>query len=300
MWSKILIFGGALLFLVIIWFSFQNAKELVPSALTTLFTTDSSFSIPNGFTSGLSLSDKKGVAEVSLDELGDFSPASGLVTISKRGDSLSTADINYEYIIITANADNAQPVNISNWSLQSMISDEWIGLPQGVDSYVAGEVNEVGDIYLRPGEEAIVATKKSPVGVSFRVNQCSGYLSSTQTFEPAISKQCVDPKDIVPATIENLKLYGDECVTFAQNLNRCTYVTSSTRGYDTLSPACLAYIQPRLTYNYCVEQHVHDADFYKAKEWRIFLNQDHILWRENYEVIRLLDEQFRTIDVITY
>jgi hypothetical protein len=182
-----------------------------------------------------------------------------------------------------------------------MISGVWIGIPQGVERYVAGEVNELQDIYLRPGERAIVATKQSPVGVSFRVNRCSGFLSDTQQFEPILRTTCINPRDVVPPTIASIKEYGDACVRFAENFSRCSYVRSSdVDDYPNLSQACIERIQPRLTYNYCTSVLGDDASFFDAAEWRIFLNQDEAVWRDSYEVIRLLDEKNRTVDVVSY
>lgn len=300
MFKRILFITAAILILILLWQAFRTFQSSPTNVLSNIFNIDFISTISSQVTSGLSSSNSSRPAQVDIDELGEFSPVAGLVEITKAEESMQVNDINYEYIEIRAKADNAQPINISNWSLQSMVSDVWIGIPQGTELFVIGEVNTLQDIYLRPGERAIIATRQSPVGVSFRVNRCSGFLNNTQDFEPPMNTLCIAPRDLVPPTIDNLKLYGDSCVDFVDGIRRCTYVTGNEEGFELLSQTCRDRIQTRLTYNYCTNAHMNDSDFYQEQEWRIFLNQNTPLWREKYEIIRLLDEQHRTIDVISY
>ncbi|MBL4644356.1 MAG: hypothetical protein JKX80_00640 [Candidatus Pacebacteria bacterium] len=297
---KIIFIVLVIIALTVLWSVFKSFRESPTSVTNTFFQTNFLSEITSLITGPLTVGSTRSPAEVDLDELGEFSPVAGMIEIVKDTDTVNVDDIFYEYVEIRANKDNAQPINISDWSLQSMISDTWIGIPQGTELYVAGEVNELQDIYLRPGESAIIATRQSPVGVSFRVNRCSGFLSDTQDFEPTLSSLCINPREVVPPTIENLKEFGDACVTFSENFQRCAYVTSNVNGFSGLSQACRERIQPRLTHNFCNGVYAKDSDFYSAKEWRIFLNQNDPLWKESYEIIRLLDENRRTVDVFNY
>lgn len=298
--KRILFIVLAIIVLIVLWSVFQSFRGSPGNVAGNLFEVDFLSSISRHVTSGLALSDETSPAQVSLEELGEFSPVAGMIEIVQDVDTVSIDDIVYEYIEIRAKKTNAEAINISNWSLQSMVSDIWIGIPQGVELYIVGEVNELQDIYLRPGESAVIATRQSPVGVSFRVNRCSGFLSDTQNFEPPLRTICMDPREVLPPTVENIKSYDDECVRFVENFGRCSYVTSTIEGFTELSQACRDKIQPRFTYNYCSSVHANDSDFYDEKNWRIFLNQDKIIWKENYEIIRLLDEKHRTVDVFNY
>jgi len=240
-------------------------------------------------------------AEVTQKDLGEISPFARKVFIVK--DSLSSVkntSLESEYIEIRANKNNTLPIDISNWSLQSMVSGVWIGIPQGVNSFEAGTVNKLSDIYLKPGDTAFISSGESPVGYSFRVNNCSGFLSATQDFVPYLSSSCVNPAQLLPPTIKNIKTFGDSCISFAAKFNSCTYLIPSTPGFQSLSASCREYLQPRLTYNYCKTQKENDSSFYDAQEWRVFLNQKKTLWKNQYEVIRLLDDKNRTVDVINY
>lgn len=300
MLNKLYIFLGAAVIIIAIWLVVVAFQSASPRISTGLFQTDFLTSISRQVTSGLSFGTETSVPEVSLEELGEISPLAGMVTIEKDVLAIRDSAVANEYITISAHRRNANPINISNWSLQSMISDTWIGLPQGASTYVAGSVNEIGDIYLAPGESAVVATAASPVGVSFKVNACSGYLGSTQTFTPRLTSECVAPRAVVPPTVENIKLYGDACMQIVDNLPRCTYITNHIHGFANISSACKAEIQPRFTYNGCVGDMETNKDFFAAKEWRIFLNQPRRAWKDSYEVIRLLDDQNRTVDVFSY
>ena len=304
MLKKVLVISGLILILAFVWFSFQSLRN-------SLYTSDSIFdflsgnsknflSISDNIVTGLSFEKASRPAQVSLEELGEFSPVAGLVEIEKSPSTIQTDNLQDEYIILRALKTNAQPINISNWSLQSMVSDEWIGIPQGTPLYTIGEVNEVEDIYLRPGESAVISTSQSPVGVSFRINRCSGFLNDTQEFEPSIKTACISPEAVILPTAKNIKDFGESCASFVEGFKSCTYVTSDLQGFHQLTQACKDYIKPRLTYNYCVDVYAGSADFFDKAQWRIFLNQDYTLWRDTYEIIRLLDEKHRTVDVVTY
>lgn len=299
--KKIIFIVLLILALGVVWYVYQSLKENSASnPVAGFFQTDFVGTISEQVTSGLSLDNETSPPEIHLEELGEFSPVAGLVTFVKDEETALVDDVEYEYLEIRANADNAEALNISNWSIQSLVSDSWYGIPQGVEVYSAGQVNALEDIYLRPGESAIIATKASPVGVSFRVNRCSGYLSHTQSFEPRLSTRCIEPNAVVPPTTENIKAYGDSCVQLAEHFPACTYLTREADDFETLSPECLERLQPRLTHNFCSGVHSQDSDFYAPKQWRVFLESERPIWKTNYEVIRLLDEKNRTVDVFSY
>ena len=62
---------------------------------------------------------------------------------------------------------------------------------------------------------------------------------------------------------------------------------------------CELFVEEDLTYNGCVENHQYDSDFYR-NSWRIYLESSKLLWREEREIIKLLDQHGRTVDVIEY
>ena len=293
----IIVFVFVALFL---WTAFQSIREdgdLVGSVLSNSLLGG----IGDAATRGLSLYQGESDAPlVTFEELGEFSPAQGQVNILREAENPQSDVIQEEYIILEASETNIQPISITGWSLQSMVSNAIFNIPGGVSVYQMGEVNTAGDIVLAPGEQVIVGSGVSPVGVSFRENMCTGYLGSVQDFEPRLNERCPTPREILPPTLENIKTLGDSCVDFAARFDECTYLTSDTPGFSTLSQACREHLQPKLTYTSCVLENKSDPTFIGNGGWRIFLGSTTEVWRNKYEVIRLLDENARTVDVFTY
>ena len=298
--KRILYIGAILLALFMLWVAFKALVSNNDTTSRNFFQTDFLSAISEQVVGPLDGSANERDPFVNTEELGEFSPLMGLVNITSASTHAASQDVASEYIEIQAAESNAAPINISDWSIQSLVTGTWYGIPKGTETYISGEVNTVDDIFLNPGEKAIIATRPSPVGVSFRANACSGFLNTTQPFTPTLRTSCVEPEDILPPTIQNIQTYGDACIAFVENFPRCSYLTAADRDYDALSDTCRAHIQPRLTYNFCVGNKQNDADFHKPNHWRIFLESTEPLWKERLEVIRILDERNRTVDVLSY
>lgn len=95
-----------------------------------------------------------------------------------------------EYIRLVVDPKAAAAVQITGLSLQGTAFDGKITIPRGVSLHTAGATNKSQDIVLAPGERAIISSGVSPVGYSFRVNICSGYLNSSATYVPALRNEC--------------------------------------------------------------------------------------------------------------
>jgi hypothetical protein len=234
-------------------------------------------------------------------EFGTPSPHRGEVTIEKRTSGVKSTNNQTEYIVLRANSRNPSAVNITGWRLISGIqkSDGAYSnafIPNGSNLPKTGEVNPVYGISLSPGERAYVVTGSSPIGVSFRENMCSGYLTQYQTFTPSLARSC-------PAPIDDLKFaeqpipYQNNCEAYVRSLPRCQIVLKKTPPqYGT---ECDQFVKRELTYNACVDNHKYLTNFYKS-DWRIFLNQQRELWRSSRDIIKLLDAEGKTVDIFTY
>jgi hypothetical protein len=287
---------------VFLWYAFLAARgQVQEGGLSSLFTGGLFAQISEQTTSGIGLYGGQTEAPlVTLDDIGEFSTFYGRVIIEKDSDAPGTDDVLREHILLRAQTDNTQPINITGWSLQSMVTDTRVFIPEGVLVYAVGEVNETSGVNLFPGEEVVISSVQSPVGVSFRTNMCTGYLGSVQEFYPQLDKKCPMPASILPPTLENIRTYGDACVEFAAGFGQCQYLSSATEGYWDLAQECREYLQPALTYTSCVFEHKSDPLFANNSEWRVFLGSAAPLWKEKYEVIRLLDENSKTVDVFAY
>ncbi len=204
-------------------------------------------------------------------------------------------DFNKEYIVISASYNNTQPVNITGWKLKSALSGKNVTIGQGVYLPFSGIVNKEADIFLNPGDKAVIATGHSPKGVSFRLNTCTGYFEQFQNFTPALPQQCPRPAN------EEFKVglgrLNDTCIDYIEQIPSCfAHIQAVPIG---LSAECNEFINKNIHYNGCLQIHKNDSNFYK-QEWRIFLKRDSELWKDRRETIKLLDTAGKTIDSLSY
>lgn len=229
---------------------------------------------------------------------GEPSPFKDSVYITYISSGLEDVAPTLEFLRLEASLGNTAPVSITGWSVQSLVSGKRAYLPRGVRTLHTGTVNNLDSISLDPGNNVIMTTGSSPVGVSFRENSCTGYLDQFQTFVPALDTfSCPRPGDQISATVENLQTYGDDCVSFVSRLDSCTLYTGPF--YANITSQCRSFIQNALTYNGCVQTYQWRPSFV-GDTWRVYLNQSDALWRPTHDVIRLLDAQGKTVDVRSY
>ena len=157
------------------------------------------------------------------EEDSTFSIFDGKVSFSGRRDTF-TNDVAKEYIQIVASRRNLQPINISNWSIRSAVTGK--GLQIGAGSYLpfGGQVNSEGAIFLNPGDRAVIVTGRSPFGVSFRLNTCTGYLEQFQDYTPRLPLEC--PRAIDENFSTGIGGLNDECLDFLESIRKCQLTTS--------------------------------------------------------------------------
>lgn len=234
-----------------------------------------------------------------LEEAQSISKIHGISLLSKTisldgiaGAQITSPDREYVRLILPAEAQKSE--TLSGLILRSGALDISIEIPLGTVLPILGVTYHHEPIILNQGGRAIIATGRSPIGTSFRVNQCTGYLGQFQTYVPDLRKDCPHP-------IDELKLsgpYGESsCRDYVASIPRCT--TARTNPPSTLSSACRAFIVEKLTYNSCVIRHQSDADFLTS-EWRVFLGRTEELWKNKQEIIRLMNSKGETLDAITY
>lgn len=241
---------------------------------------------------------------------GEVSPYEGAVTL--RGGRARERFAQTEYVELSARSSNTTDIPITGWMLESVITGQRAVIGESTNLPFPGTINTVSTLILEPGDRAYVVTGRSPIGVSFRANKCTGYFEQYQDFSPRLSKQCVDPTeefdDFSTIPVTNVRLERDErekCRTYInRNVRRCEIVIDDFDAVDRdieepLSNQCIAFIEETYTYSGCVENHRFDSDFYK-EELRVFLGSPAELWRADREIIRLLDAQGRTVDILDY
>jgi hypothetical protein len=236
---------------------------------------------------------------------GIASPFRGQVSFA-GGDPDNTFSL-AEYVRIRASSRNTAPITITGWQIESLVTGVRFTIGGASPLLRSGVVNAEPPVQLAPGGSAIINSGRSLVGASFRVNKCSGYLDQHQRFIPRLSKQCPRPLDefkefgMVPIT--SIQSDDDEyqvCYDYIRrNVNRCEIKTGRLKDSDDLHDQCVAFIKNELTYNGCTSNHRFDSDFY-SNEWRLHLGSFVELWREDYEILRLLDQNGLVVDVWQY
>ncbi len=225
---------------------------------------------------------------------GNPSPYAGRIAITEN--AATESDPAREFIRVTASQNNMTPLFIMNWSLQSAVSGARAPIPQAAPLFVLGVVNNVQGISLEPGASVFITTAASPVGTSFRENICSGYLSEVQTFTPELSSECPTPSEALPMNADNLRTYGSPCFDFLNTLTQCHFPTSLPGD---ISPACRSFVSNTMSYNGCINTY-RNRNTFALPTFRAYLAFRSELWSNSHDVIRLLDEQGRTVDVLTY
>lgn len=223
------------------------------------------------------------------------SPFAGSVSLSAG--SARNADAAEEYVAIKTGKALDGRVNISAWRIESSLTLRGTTLGDAAYLPYAGEVNAESPVAIPAGTTVYVVTGRSPIGVSLRVNQCTGYFAQFQDFAPKLREECPAPEDEFARKIQSGFLPNESCIDFVEDLDRCTFTGVG------LPPAiggqCQDFVLNDLTYNGCVDAHKNDDGFYKS-EWRIYLDRDQELWKSAHERIRLLDENGLVIDSVSY
>src|SRR3989338_1597539 len=219
-----------------------------------------------------------------IEEVGEGTPATdplfgGQVSLV-LGSSGNSANPNVEYVGVIASPNNTHPINITGWRPKSAITGGETSIGQGTTLSYWGKVNFEQPIFLNPGERAIIVTGRSPVGVSFKLNSCTGFLEQFQNFAPKLPLQCPHPlEENYPTGLNGL---NDACVDYLKSFPRCAAHIKAIPVQ--FGGVCQDFIQT-ITYTGCLERHKNDSDFYKP-EWRVFLKRDEELWKDRRETIR--------------
>ena len=277
----------------------QTGYGTLPTGTQTITATKSSISNLQAQVNGLN----KQVQDAKL--FGTPSPYKGQVTIS-WGSSLGTADPKQEYITLKASYNAPPNIPISGWKLMRVSNDTTVTIPQGQELFMPNSSATL-PIVLHPNDVAVINSGESPIGKSFRENECLGYYTKGTTFNPYLSQSCPSPKDDYDAHYPNNSYKDDTCYTLLQRTYSCTIPEETT----SLSNSCYQFIDQYLNYPGCVANHKTDAQFWGGT-WRIYLNrgaattrQNDVryygpVWKQTHDAIKLLDQEGKTVDLYEY
>ncbi len=199
-----------------------------------------------------------------------------------------------EYLRIIAESSAKAPLSLEGMTITGDARDIIKSIPTAADLLVLGTPYLKTAVSVPAEGRVLITSGRSPVGTSFRVNICSGYLDQFQSYTPDLRKDCPEPLDELKASGP----YEEEsCRKFVETIPRCrTY--EETLPSD-ISPTCKAFVAETLNYNSCVYAHQKERGFLK-NEWRLFLEETKELWRSRQEIIRLRDAKGEVLDAITF
>lgn len=206
---------------------------------------------------------------------------------------LRDKDANKDFIEIIARSTNKKPINITGWKIKGITDLTAREVGQGTLVFAQGKVSDMADILLYPGDRALVLAGESPVGASFKLNKCIGYLEQFQVFTPHLPQSCPNP-----ALDSGSKLYSDaNCDLFLKSVMRCNVYVKEFPSQVTDN--CKKIVDEELNYNSCVAAYSATRDF-SQKEWRVYLGGSDELGSEDGDVISIFDQKSALIDTIFY
>lgn len=147
-----------------------------------------------------------------------------------------------------------------------------------VKTFLIGEVTETRPIVLTESGTVVIHSGRSPVGVSFQENKCTGFLQEFQEFTPPLLKNCPRINDLIAKQGVDVT---DECRSYFDTLPECISLPSSA------PTQCKDVLIEFTPYNQCVEALKNDQDFTR-NTWQVYLESPTSLWATT-SPIQLLD-----------
>jgi hypothetical protein len=239
----------------------------------------------------------KRASEIS-QEISDLQKAStesrykGLVSISYINRS---SEYSQEYVVIRTNA-GTTTIPVTGWTIKSLSTGNSVSVSQGVYLYFSNSLNSKNDIILTGNNVLYVITGSSPIGFSFQLNKCFGYLSQFQTFIPYIYTNCPTPRNMDLSSIPN-RVENDSCFDYIDSFPSCKTQTDPLP--NSWSQECKNFILNKINYNSCIGTYKNDKDFYLG-DWRVYLARSAKLWKDRREDIELLDNEGKIVDELKY
>ncbi len=137
-----------------------------------------------------------------LSTTGADSPARGSVRLEASNAYAESA--RDEYLSIYMTGDSAAPVTLSGWSIVSMTTGVRLVIPLATTPFLPGTPNRVDNVVLQSDGSALIFSGVSPIGVSFRENQCTQYLPNMQSYGACANQRASSPGFYFPSW----RLYG--------------------------------------------------------------------------------------------
>ena len=99
----------------------------------------------------------------------------GLIEIRNSSGPKKT-DVNQEHIYLSAKSNNTESINISKWKIRSAVSGRIVDIGNAERLFISGSTGSKEIVVMGPKDKVYILSGRSPIGSSFVVNKCMGYL----------------------------------------------------------------------------------------------------------------------------
>lgn len=207
-------------------------------------------------------------------------------------------EVEDENIVLSANSRNESSINITNWVFRSAVTGRNIKIERAERLFISGSAGVKEDVVIHPGGKVAFLTDRSPIGSSFIVNICSGYLRQFQDFTPSIPNKCpVSEVEILYYDGDSSIFIDNDCMNYVEDIKKCKIVDEPFP--PEVSVQCQEAIVENIGYNICVNRYRNEPDFW-LDDQRIYLKRTSEIWRNEREIIELIDEEGFVVDFIEY
>lgn len=194
-----------------------------------------------------------------------------------------------EYILIRNTNSSGNPIAVSLWTVGNSTGNTFqLGFAERIVTQSSLEM-----IKLRPDEQAYIHTGRSPLGVSFQENTCTGYFNQSHTFNPSLGEFCSRPNT------SGLLQFNDACLRFLDKARSCRTLDISGEDSIGIGQSCADYASQHFSYVSCVAQERSKSNFYRPT-WHLYLNRPTSIWRSFHDKITLTDEFGQIVDTYEY
>lgn len=269
---------------------------------------DGSYNVPSGTrTEARTLRDiqktkeelwKKEDAEKKINpdniDFGTPSPYSSSITLSRARATASLAKD--EYVILENKG--SEGVVVTGFTVVSERRDSSGYRKSAVVGNAAPVVSmersaPTQGILLKPGGKLYLVSGYSPYYESFQTTRCSGYLKNAV---PGVAAACPSGREELEYFI-NKNNVSSACRSYLYGVG--TSCTTPTNVPKDLGSECKQLVTSLLTYDQCVAHHKTEPGFF-LNEFRVYANSINELWKNDTDVLRLVDREGKTVDIVSY
>jgi hypothetical protein len=206
-------------------------------------------------------------------------------------------DVGVQEIELYSYQNNNEPtttIDITGWEIKTNHGGEYV--PQAVNIYDPDAAPVLSDIILSSAQNDEVYFYSNSAPQNVRLNSCMGYLSSanyedqTNQFNPPLPDNCP------PVSSTAISSFTGACQNYINSLG-CNPVDMSNPNIPRNDYACQQYLENNFTYDSCITNHSHDANFL-SDEWYVWMGSSPI--DPYHDNVVLVDKNGLVVDTYNY